>query len=163
MRLKIQHNMEMAHRLSKDTTKCKQIHGHGMQVELVFMNLIEGPNGMAVTNFGQTIEFGSAKRKFRDYIDSTYDHRLVLNESDIWAQPVYMMNEDGEVHGNDQQFLPGLSIVPGEPTVENLAKWIAKWAAEAFQCDAICRIAETRTNGAEAYAIWTGTTTKVVL
>jgi len=172
--------MEMAHRLSKDTTKCKQIHGHGMQVELVFMNLEEGENGMAVTRFGETIEFGSAKRRFRDYIDSTYDHRLVLNQEDPFAGPIYMAKEfiveytekelvEQAKHQlkakfdatSDQVFLPGLSLVPGEPTVENLAKWIAQWAAAEFHCDVICRIDETKTNGAEVLVTYTGTGTRV--
>jgi len=160
--------MEMAHRLSRDTTKCRQIHGHGMQVELVFMNLEEGENGMAVTRFGETIEFGSAKRRFRDHIDSTYDHRLVLNQEDPFAQPIYMIDHipQGEVYmeielQDKQAFLPGLSLVPGEPTVENLAKWIAQWAATEFHCDVICRIDETKTNGAEVLVTYTGTGTRV--
>jgi 6-pyruvoyl-tetrahydropterin synthase len=164
MRLKIRHNMEMAHRLSKDTTKCKQIHGHGMQVEIVFMDLEEGENGMAKTRYGNTIEFGSAKRKFRDHIDATYDHRLVLNEEDPWAGPIYMITQmpSGEVYMDQelegqQQFLPGLTTAPGEPTVENLAKWIAEWAALTFRCDIICRIDETKTNGAEVLVSYTGT------
>jgi 6-pyruvoyl-tetrahydropterin synthase len=169
MRLKIRHNMEMAHRLSQDTTKCKQIHGHGMQVEIVFMNLQEGPNGMAQTRFGNTIEFGSAKRRFRDHIDTHYDHRLVLNETDPWAGPIYQFSQglpSGEVYmerelEGQQQFLPGLTTTPGEPTVENLAKWIGEWSALIFQCDIVCRIDETKTNGAEVYIVYTGTGTKV--
>jgi 6-pyruvoyl-tetrahydropterin synthase len=168
VRLKIRHNMEMAHRLSLDTGKCKQIHGHGMQVELVLL-VSEGETGMAVDGHGQVFEFGDMKRKFRNHIDSTYDHRLVLNEEDSWAQPIYQIAEvqsymtmkemvagDGPEEvmkaklTNDQKFLPGLSLVPGDPTVENLAKWIAEWACSTFHVDVICRIDETRTNGAEA-------------
>jgi 6-pyruvoyl-tetrahydropterin synthase len=169
MRLKIRHNMEVAHRLSKDTTKCKQIHGHGMQIELVFLNLEEGENGMAHTRFGQTIEFGSAKRKFRDYIDGTYDHHLLLNQEDPWAGPIFSIKDIeinpetqiGTVALEEQQWLPGLTIVTDEPTVENLAKWIAEWAAQAFQCDVAVRLDETKTNGAEVMVTWSGTITKV--
>jgi len=165
MRLKIRHNMEMAHRLSKDTTKCKQIHGHGMQVEIVFMDLEEGPNGMAQTRYGNTIEFGSAKRLFRAHIDNMYDHRLVLNEEDPWAGPIFSIKdiqidpatEIGTVAMEEQIFLPGLTIVADEPTVENMAKWIAEWAALTFRCDIICRIDETKTNGAEVLVNYTGT------
>jgi 6-pyruvoyl-tetrahydropterin synthase len=153
MRLKIRHNMEMAHRLSKDTTKCRQIHGHGMQVELVLM-AEAGVNGMAMNAAGETLEFGDMKRKFRNHIDSTYDHRLVLNQEDIWAGPIYFHGEDWE--NGKQEFLPGLSLVPDEPTVENLAMWIAQWACSEFRCDVICRIDETKTNGAEVMFHWNG-------
>lgn len=159
MRLKIRHNMEIAHRLSRDTTKCKQIHGHGMQVEVVFMDLEEGQSGMAQTRFGHTIEFGSAKRLFRAHIDNHYDHHLVLNASDPWAGPLYFHGEDWE--NNNPSTLPGLTTTPGEPTVENLAKWIATWSALTFRCDVVCRIDETATNGAEVYVRFTGTGTEV--
>lgn len=160
VRLKIRHNMEMAHRLSQDTTKCKQIHGHGMQVELVFMDLLFGENGMAVSRFGQTLEFGSMKRAFRDHIDNTYDHHLVLNESDFWTKMlVSVAPEDMELEPTQ---LPGLTTVPGEPTVENLAKWIGEWAASHFGVDVICRIDETKTNGAEVHVVFTGTGTRVM-
>ena len=167
MWLKIRHNMEVAHRLSKDTTKCKQIHGHGMQVELVFLNLEQDfHSGMCLTRFGATMEFGSMKRKFRDHIDTKYDHHLVLNEEDPWtmplSEPVFTGNDETDP-SQEEWTLPGLTTVPGEPTVENLAKWIGEWAAREFQCDVVCRIEETKTNGAEAFIVWTGTTTKVTV
>jgi len=168
MWLKIRHNMEIAHRLSKDTTKCKQIHGHGMQIELAFENLEMGENGMAVTRFGSVMEFGSMKRKFRDHIDNMYDHHLVLNETDPFAGPIYRIvgipiQTEGKVEfDGEQTFLPGLTTCPGEPTVENLAMWIGEWAAATFQSDVLCAIEETKTNGAVVRVVWTGTGTKVV-
>jgi 6-pyruvoyl-tetrahydropterin synthase len=163
MRLKIRHNMEMAHRLLNDTGKCQNIHGHGMQIELVLL-VEEGVDGMAVNQAGQVMEFGRLKKDFREYIDSTYDHRLVLNREDPWTSPIFQLtdattvdNEYFEVKATaDQKFLPGLSLVDGDPTVENLAKWIAEWACKEFRCDAIARIEETKTNGAEAMFHWNG-------
>jgi 6-pyruvoyl-tetrahydropterin synthase len=170
MRLMVKHNMEMAHRLSQDTTKCKQIHGHSMQVTLVFLNLREGDNGMAVNNLNEVVELGAAKRRFRDHIDSVYDHHLVLNETDPFAGNLYFHGEDwednnpaGEPTNGGQAFLPGLTTSPGEPTVENLAKWIGEWGASTFRCDVVCHIDETRTNGAEVMVCWTGMGTKVKL
>jgi len=166
MWLKIRHNMEIAHRLSRDTTKCKQIHGHGMQVELAFENLEQDPEtGMCKTRFGQTMEFGSMKRKFRDHIDNMYDHHLVLNETDPFAGRVAIVADttDGDVESFGlPTTLPGLTTVPGEPTVENLAKWIGEWSAATFQCDVLCSIEETKTNGACVRVMWTGTGAKVV-
>jgi 6-pyruvoyltetrahydropterin/6-carboxytetrahydropterin synthase len=153
VRVKIRHNMEMAHRLLNDDGKCRNIHGHGMQVEMVLL-VEEGPDGMAVDNHGDKLEFGALKKALRNHIDSTYDHRLVLNREDPWAQPIYFHGEEWE--NGEQKFLPGLSLVDGDPTVENLAKWLAKWGAEEFHVDTICRIDETKTNGAEAMFHWNG-------
>jgi 6-pyruvoyl-tetrahydropterin synthase len=164
VRLKIRHNMEMAHRLLNDTGKCQQIHGHGMQVELVLL-VSEGSEGMAMNSAMETLEFGDMKRKFRHYIDSTYDHRLVLNKEDPWAQPLsepVFTSDDQTDPSQEEWTLPGLVTVPGDPTVENLAKWIAEWAANTFRCDVIARIDETRTNGAEVMYHWNGFNAKMV-
>lgn len=156
MRLKIRHNAEIAHRLSLDTGKCQQIHGHGLQIELVFL-VEQGPNGMAVNTANQPMEFGAMKNMFRIYIDTKYDHHLILNESDPWTQTFDLFDGKG-----DSQYLPGLVTVPGDPTVENLAKWIAEWACANYRCDVICRIDETKTNGAEVMYHWNNFGAKMV-
>lgn len=160
MRLKVRHNMEIAHRLSLDVGKCLRIHGHGMQVELLLM-VSEGPTGMAVNSNNEALEFGDVKKKFRNHIDTKYDHHLILNESDPWALHFYLHDsiKDDPIQG---QQLPGLVTVPGDPTVENLAKWIAQWGAQTYKCDVICRIDETRTNGAEVMFHWNGFGTSMV-
>lgn len=161
MRLKIRHNMEVAHRLSLDTGKCLQIHGHGMQIELVLL-VEEGPDGMAVNAAHQPLEFGAIKQAFRQYIDSTYDHHLVLNVTDPWAQPLIVASDMGEEAWDTRGTLPGLVIVPGDPTVENLAKWIAEWACSMYRCDVICKLDETKTNGAEVMFHWNNFGAKMV-
>jgi 6-pyruvoyl-tetrahydropterin synthase len=160
MRLKIRHNMEMAHRLLNDNGKCQNIHGHGMQVELVLM-VEMGAEGMALNSAGDKMEFGAMKKSFREYIDSTYDHRLVLNREDPWTGPIMQVKREGDelsFHEDEPEpiFLPGLSLVDGDPTVENLCKWIAERSCNEFRCDVICRIEETKTNGAEAMYHWNG-------
>jgi 6-pyruvoyl-tetrahydropterin synthase len=156
MRLKIRHNMEVAHRLLNDNGKCQQIHGHGMQIELLLL-CAEGQDGMAVNSAGYVMEFGRLKKEFREHIDTTYDHHLLLNQADPWAETFYLHDtlEDDPVDGRT---LPGLVTVPGDPTVENLCKWIAEWACKQFKVDTICRIDETLTNGAEAMYFWNGFT-----
>ena len=161
MRLKISHNMEIAHRLSLEPGKCQQIHGHGMQVELILL-AEQGPNGIAVNSAHQPMEFGAMKRMFREYIDTKYDHHLVLNEDDPWARLLFKVKDDPEAAEHPELYqietqggkLPGLVTVPGDPTVENLAKWVAEWACGNYRCDVICRIDETKTNGAEVAYHW---------
>jgi 6-pyruvoyl-tetrahydropterin synthase len=151
-----------------------------MQLELVLL-VTPGPDGMATNSSGEALEFGDMKKKFRTYIDTKYDHHLILNEDDPWAQPIYQTAEvqaymtwKEMVQGegpeeimkakltNDQKFLPGLVTVAEDPTVENLAKWIAEWAAATYKCDAICRLEETKTNGAEVLYHWNGFGTSMV-
>jgi len=152
MRLKISHNMEIAHRLSlaPESSKCYKIHGHGMQVELLFL-VEQGADGMAVNSANQPMEYGDMKKMFRDHIDGKYDHHLILNEEDPWA--VTLIDRNKGVNGVEGT-LPGLVTVPGDPTTENLAKWIAEWACGNYRCDVICCIDETQTNGAEVKYHW---------
>jgi 6-pyruvoyl-tetrahydropterin synthase len=119
------------------------------------MNLRMGGYGMAVSAYNETLDFGDMKKSFRGHIDATYDHQLLLNEADPWAQAFYVYdNQEDAVR--DGKTLPGLVSVPGDPTIENLCRWIGIWAAEEFKNDVIIRIDETSTNGAEAYVRWDG-------
>lgn len=139
------HNMEVAHRLLNLPGKCQQIHGHSMQVMLTFIGETN-ENGLF-----EGWDFADVKRKFRQYIDTTYDHHLLLNENDPWASNLAMV--DG-AHPNDEiqtlatRQLPGLVTCPGDPTTENLAQWICDWAREYFATPCEVNIAETGTNGA---------------
>jgi 6-pyruvoyl-tetrahydropterin synthase len=80
------------------------------------------------------LDFGTVKHAFRTYLDGEYDHRLLLNETDTWA------NYD----------LPGLRKCAGDPTTENVALWIGQWALDAFpQCPTVgVTVDETHVNSA---------------
>jgi len=127
-----------------------------MQIELVLL-CEEGPNGMAVNTAHQPLEFGAIKKSFRGYIDSKYDHHLVLNAEDPWAG--YLMQVEGSA---EELLLPGLVTVPGDPTTENLSKWIALWACENYRVDVVCTIEETATNGAESKCHWNSFGAKMI-
>jgi len=123
--IEVSHNMEVAHRLSQLPGKCQQIHGHGMQVHLQLTGKVDELGIFA------GIDFSSLKKVFRAYIDETYDHHLLLNCTDPWASPIYMfqgmdrVQMDSAIASGDQHFLPGLVMLPADPTTENLSKWIA--------------------------------------
>lgn len=153
--ISVKHNMEIAHRLFLQPGKCQNIHGHGMQVMLELVGIVN-EEGI----FGG-IDYSDLKKVFRRYIDETYDHRLLLNLSDPFARPLYAITGDEQNYSvnvdAEQVFLPGLQALPGDPTTENLSLWIAKdmqeeiyghWPeAEVFQV--IVTIWETGTNNAK--------------
>jgi 6-pyruvoyl-tetrahydropterin synthase len=80
------------------------------------------------------IEYGDLKKQFRTYLDETYDHRLLLNASDPFARPIFQIHDAEQddyrgfyvVPDHKQIFLPGLQSMPGDPTTENIAKWIGE-------------------------------------
>lgn len=130
--LTVKHNIEVAHRLSMTPGKCENIHGHSMMIELCIRGEINEagllvPNAHATeVNANKTpLEFGELKFWFRDVLDSNLDHRLLLNNNDplLVGQP--------PEHGRSLVY-PGLIRFPGDPTTENIAKWIYEAAYRQF-------------------------------
>jgi 6-pyruvoyl-tetrahydropterin synthase len=123
----VKHNIEVAHRLFETQGKCEAIHGHSMMVELAIYGEKDDHGLLG------GIEFGALKKEFRAYLDDEYDHHLILNLSDPFARPLFLMERDdsGEfTTTSEQAFLPGLNAMPGDPTTENIAAWIFDWASD---------------------------------
>lgn len=143
-KLIVRHNIEVAHRLSLLPGKCENIHGHSMWVQMELYGWIDEKG---LIN-GQ--DFGSVKKAFRGYLDSMYDHHLLLNKDDPWAQD---LDPEQRYDGSTEpKLLPGLATFPGDPTTENLAKWISAWAVNEFETDATVRVDETHVNAAEYHS-----------
>lgn len=117
--IKVRHNVEMAHRLSKLEGKCEQIHGHSWWVELEIKTRQSSRYQEVI------LEFGFVKAQLREYLDTNYDHRLLLNIQDEWA------SENVGTEGEYKR-LPGLAVMQGDPTTENFAKMIGEWARTTF-------------------------------
>jgi 6-pyruvoyl-tetrahydropterin synthase len=137
----VTHNAEIAHRLMNLPGKCQNIHGHSLQITLTLFGELNG-NGIL-----EGLDFGTIKGAFRSYIDRNYDHHLLLNEKDPWAQEIETVQAYEAATGSVK--LPGLVVFPNDPTTENLAKWIAEWASVVWLVRPISvSIRETNTNGA---------------
>ena len=128
--LKVRHNIEVAHRLTLMEGKCQQIHGHSMWIVAEFEGAVNR-NGVLLG-----MDFSDIKSKFRARLDTTYDHHLLLNEQDDLVK----------------NRLPGLCTVPGDPTTENIARWVGEWCQDTFQQNGLHRVRvevwETQTNSA---------------
>lgn len=150
----VRHNAEIAHRLSLLPGKCQNIHGHSIQIELTLKGELN-ENGIL-----EGLDFGSVKKAFREHIDTEYDHKLLLNVNDSWAQLLAFKKVlEDELHPNDEVYvlfensdyfehLPGLRPCPGDPTIENIAMWIHTWAIDRFRLPVYVNVDETNTNGA---------------
>lgn len=128
--LKIRHNMEVAHRLHETEGKCQQIHGHSMWV------VAELEGGVNQRGLLLGMDFSTVKYQFRGELDRVYDHHLLLNKDDPFTQYP----------------LPGLCICRGDPTTENIARWIGEYCLETFYVEGLDRVRievwETQTNSA---------------
>jgi len=124
----VKHNIEVAHRLSLLPGACQNIHGHSMIVELKIRGEVNG-NGILAG-----LDFGAVKKEFRHYLDTVYDHHLLLNAEDPWAAQLSTDTSPPSEpdHRLELQQLPGLQTFDGDPTTENIAKWIGLWAFGTF-------------------------------
>ena len=98
------------HRLLGHAGKCANLHGHNGTVKIEMQNSQLNPQGMVA-------DFIDVKNTIGKWIETTLDHRLILQVSDPLAD---LLREHGEV-----------LTLPVEPTAENLAKMIYD-KAEAF-------------------------------
>jgi 6-pyruvoyltetrahydropterin/6-carboxytetrahydropterin synthase len=112
----------MAHRLPNLEGKCQQIHGHSWWCELTI-------NGH-VGEHGILIDFASVKKVFREHLDGKYDHHLALSVDDPLLAGVELA-----ASSNLDFIYPGLVVVPDDPTVENMAKWIGEYMRKQFGLD----------------------------
>lgn len=86
--------------------KCQNIHGHSMQVEVHLF-------GEALDHTGKMdgFEIGHLKDVIRGFLNEDYDHHFLLNKDDDWLLSVDVI-------------IPGLRRCAGDPTTENIARWI---------------------------------------
>jgi 6-pyruvoyl-tetrahydropterin synthase len=92
-------------------SKCYNLHGHSWWVEVEIIGDVDF-NGMI-------LDFATAKRMVRTYLDSNFDHHLALNERDPLV--LYMDNHRHLL----QEW--GIVLMPFDPTVENMA---AHWGRQ---------------------------------
>lgn len=150
----VRHNIEVAHRLLNLPGKCQQIHGHSMWVTLE-VNADKDTNGYALGPDGTPLDFGSLKKAVRDYLDGVWDHHLHLNKDDPLAGTLQtaVRTESGQFSEEGQWIgeLPGVVKWPGDPSVENIARWIRD-AVSAYlpNMSIYIKVEETSTNGAGA-------------
>lgn len=113
----VSHNAEVAHRLSQLAGQCENIHGHSLWLTLTLTGQVDD-NGVLDSR-----DFGAVKQAFRSHIDTAYDHRLLLWSEDPLAQ---------QALANPGAPYPGLQLCPGDPTTENIAAWLGRWAVQSL-------------------------------
>lgn len=101
------HDFSMGHRVSGHENKCASLHGHNYRVHFTCIQK-ENRNGM--DNIGRVVDFSVIKERLCDWLEQNWDHKFLL-----WC-------------GDDYRFamsdLPGVILVPFNPTAENMAIYL---------------------------------------
>lgn len=141
------HNAEIAHRLYLTPGKCQRIHGHSLTIRLELFGDVDETGKLV------GMDFADIKAAFRGEIDTNLDHSLLLNGDDeLTAQLVQAREVLNKGELAIPFYLPGLTRCAGDPTTENIAKWLAEWASMRFAVPGLysvrIHVTETGTNGA---------------
>jgi 6-pyruvoyltetrahydropterin/6-carboxytetrahydropterin synthase len=92
------------HRLLGHAGKCANLHGHNGTVKIELQQNQLNPQGMVA-------DFIDLKNTIGEWIETTLDHRMILQESDPLVD---LLRKHGEI----------ILTLPVKPTAENLAKMI---------------------------------------
>jgi len=98
---------DAAHRLQRHPGKCSSIHGHRYAAEITVLSQYE------VDDSGMVLDFGSLKHSISEWIDSNWDHALILEDTDPLVG--VLSNPDKKL----RSFLLGSS-----PTAEAMAEYL---------------------------------------
>lgn len=151
--LTFSHDIQVAHRLWRLPGKCQNIHGHSMTVNI----MLQAPVTDDVIGGW---DFHDIKTTVRHHLDTEYDHRLLLNSADPWAQPLglnqHLASDSGSVIWPVYR-LPGLKTFENmDPTTENIAEAIWRWANEEFDLASGVRVAVRETKNTMITTGWDG-------
>ena len=111
---------DAAHRVMNERIKCYNLHGHRFKVELTFKY-------EEVSALGYAIDFKEIKRICGEYLDSRFDHAIILNPQDKDLLCFVQENKW-------RVYIMGLgnALLDCNPSAENLAHEIRVAVAEMF-------------------------------
>lgn len=95
---------DSGHRLSNYEGKCKRLHGHTYKLEVT----VEGD----LDKLGMVMDFGDLKILFNDYIDSKFDHKMILKKGDALNEAIAKVLPKDDL---------SICWVDYNPTAENIA------------------------------------------
>ena len=97
-------DVEAGHRLIRHESKCKNYHGHHYRFEITCF-------AMALDDVGRVIDFSDIKRYVGSWLDSHWDHAMIVEQGDELIPHFVRM---GMKH----------FVMPSAPTAENLALYV---------------------------------------
>lgn len=101
------HDISMGHRVVGHENKCKHLHGHNYRVYFTCTS-------EELDEIGRVIDFGIIKELLCEWLETHWDHRMMLWEKDpLLSDLVHLVPDD-------------LVVVPFNPTAEYMAKYLVE-------------------------------------
>lgn len=99
------------HRILGHQGKCKHLHGHNYVAEVTFASL-------GLDKLGMVMDFADIKKHVKGWIDSYWDHNLILNSKDPLLTIADPVHDPEDIFGGKYPFL----FTEKNPTAENMAR-----------------------------------------
>lgn len=94
------HDISMGHRVAGHESKCASLHGHNYRIHF----FVEGEKLDAV---GRVVDFSVIKDRLCNWLEEFWDHKFMVFVNDPYLDQL--------------KELPGVWLVPFNPTAENMA------------------------------------------
>jgi 6-pyruvoyltetrahydropterin/6-carboxytetrahydropterin synthase len=98
------HIISTGHRIHGHPGKCANLHGHSYEFHFYITATV-------LDNLGMVVDFAYIKQTLCNWLDTNYDHRMLIWEKDPIAQEILAIDKS-------------VVIVPYNPTVENMADYL---------------------------------------
>lgn len=105
---------DAGHRVLNHESKCAHLHGH--RYKIMVTAAMDDPDQL--DGIGRVIDFGQVKRILGGWIDSNWDHGMLLHEDDPIAEGLRGMKV-----GPDRE-PQKVWLLPYNPTAENIARYL---------------------------------------
>jgi 6-pyruvoyl-tetrahydropterin synthase len=104
------HDISMGHRVLGHESKCHHLHGHNYRIHFTC-------TADKLDALGRVIDFGVIKSLLCDWIETEWDHKMMLFDKDPLVAPL-------------RELLPeDLVLVPFNPTAEEMAHYLVDTVA----------------------------------
>lgn len=125
--------IDAGHRLVDHEGKCRNLHGHRYSFRIRF-------TANDLDKIGRVIDFSEIKNKVGGWLESNWDHGMILNEKDplsawfsneeVYVKEIGPKFSSGECYVKSPLYGNKYFILPANPSAENLSSYLYKIANE---------------------------------
>lgn len=101
------HDISMGHRVVGHEHKCRHLHGHNYRIYFTC-------SSESLDSIGRVIDFGVIKELLCEWLESNWDHRMMLWSEDPLLSELATLAPDDVV------------VVPFNPTAEQIAEYLVR-------------------------------------
>jgi len=109
-----EHTISCGHRVHNHESRCANLHGHNYTIQITCQSYLLDQ----LDSVGRVVDFSVIKSICCEWLENEWDHKFLMWEEDPWYD-FLKVNKLATATGLVP--IPGLIVVPFNPTAENMA------------------------------------------